>query len=223
MSSKTLLDTVKAVTGELGFNQPVVVLSSPVASDIQLRQLATAAGEELRDAYDWQSLMRQHSFIVTNASTYDLPADFHRIINQTVKVGTTYLDGSPSAMTWVRLKSGDKKFRIFGDKFELFEPGSMLGQTLTFSYISSYFVLDGGNALPKPEFTLDSDKTIYHARLFTNLVKLKFLQVKNLDSRAAAEDFNAVLQIAMSGDSPSQILSIDSPRVVDMHAPWADC
>lgn len=205
MPSKTLLATLKAVTGELKFAQPNSILSSNVATDVQLRQLAVAAGDELLDAYDWQALIRLHSFTVTSDTVYPLPDDCHRILNQTMWAGTAPVP-NVSITRWGGMGASDLRYRELNGKIELV--GATAGQTISFYYLSNYYVLDGGNGMPKAEFTLDSDKTVYHARLFTNFVKLKFLQTQGLDARAAAEDFNSVLMTAMSGDAPAPVLDI---------------
>lgn len=221
MASNTLIATLRAVTGELAFTQPSTVLSSQVLTDIQLKQLAVAACDELMDMHNWQALMKTYSFTVhANQSLYDLPADYQRMINQTLFVGKTAYDGSPQPLTWGRLQSGEKKFRIIGDKIEIYQPETVDGQTCTFTYISKYYVLDGGGGIPKPEFTLDSDKTVFAARLFTNLVKLKLLQTKNMDTLAAAEDFNAALQTALSTESPAPVLYFGGEQRLDPMPPW---
>lgn len=221
MSSKTILDTLKAVTGELGFSQPIVVVSSQVLTDIQLKYLAIASGDELLDAHDWQALIKLHTVTIDpGTSLYDLPTDYHRMVDTTALQGQHFFSGAASSMSWTRLKSGEKTFRVIGNKFEVFEPAAHPG-ALSFYYISKHYVIDGTNDLPKAEFTLDSDTTVYHARLFTTMVKLKMLQTKNLDSRAAAEDYNSMLEAALSNDTPSPVLDFDGdqrlePRLLEL-------
>lgn len=209
MTSKTLLATLKAVTGELKFAQPISVLSSNVATDVQLRQLAVAVGDELLDAYDWQALIRQNSFVATSDTVYDLPPDCHRILSGTMSAGKAPVP-NVTITRWGGLGASELRYRILGDKIEVV--GATPGTEVGFYYVSSYYVLDGGNGLPKAEFSLDSDKTVYHPRLFTNFIKLKFLQTQGLDARAAAEDFNSVLMTAMSGDAPAPVLDIGGNR-----------
>lgn len=223
MSSKTLLATLRAVSGELGFSQPTVVLSSLVLTDIQFKQLAIAAGEELLDMHDWQSLVKQHSFLVTTGvNLYDLPVDYHRMVDLTAFVSDESLDGAPTTATWDRLVSGEKTFQVIGDKFQLYDAERFVGKYVSFKYVTSYFVIDGTTGLLKADFTLDSDKTVYHARLWSNFIKLKMLQAKNLDTRSVAVDFNASLEAAIGNDTPSKVLYFDSENRLVPNLPWEE-
>lgn len=221
MSSKTLLDTCKAVTGELGFIQPTAVMSSQVLTDIQLRHLVVAACDELLDMHNWQSLVKKHTFTVTSAATYPLPSDYYRMIDQSAFIGTQQLDGAPSTMTWTRLQSGERTFRIIGDLFELFEPTAHTGEVVTFYYVSKNYVIDSTTLL-KDSFQQDSDKAVFPARLLTNFVKLKLLQTKNLDSRSAAQDFNAILETVIANDVPSRVLTLNGEARLAEPLPWAE-
>jgi hypothetical protein len=213
MTSKTLLETGKSVTGELGFTQPTVMTSSQVATDIQLRYLTLAAGEQLLDMHDWQGLIETHSFVTDGGTAYDMPADFHRFVNQTIWNATTQteLTGTAKNALWNQYvaNNDNTKFRVVGDQLHL--AAASTGETITFDYISKFFVIDGGGGVNKAEFTLDSDSTVYHARLLIDFVKLKFLQVKNLGTAAAVEDFNGSLRYAIGADTPSPALSTAAP------------
>lgn len=210
MTSKTLLDTVRAVTGEIGFSQPESVASSGVLTDIQLKYLTIAACDELLEAHDWQHLLKRGTFVVqTGVSLYDLPDDFQRFVNTTLFVDTEEGDGQSTTYRWLRMPGGEKTYRLIGNQIELFESESYVGQTVAFNYISNFYVLDGGGGIPKAEFSLDSDKTVFHPRLLISFVKLKLLQTKNLDTRAAAQDFNSFLEAAQGADTPSRVLTMD--------------
>jgi hypothetical protein len=218
--ARTLLATIRAVTGELGFNQPSQVLASQVLTDQQLKQLTIAACDELLDTHDWQYLLKRHTVnMVTGTTLYDLPADYHRIVPATTWQSARFNEayGNMGSPNWEEqrarnLTATDSSFRLIGNKIEVY-PSPTTGETLTFVYISKYYVLDGTTSLPKAEFTLDSDTTVFHDRLLTNLVKLKLLQVKNLDTRAAVEDFNTTLEQALGGDTPAPTLSTDPAGV----------
>lgn len=211
--SKTLLDTIKAVTGELGFVQPSVAMSSQELTTIQLRYLLVAACDELLDLHDWQALITQGSITTNGTLSYELPADFHRMVNGTTWNSQTSstMNGSASNRTWQQHVSNNdrEKFRVIGNRLHL--ATATTDEVITFDYITSKYVIDGTNGLSKLEFSLDSDQTVYHARLLINFLKLKFLQTKSLDTRAAVEDFNASLETAIGADSPSSTLTTESP------------
>lgn len=213
MTSKTLLETIKSTTGELGFVQPAVVTSSLELTAIQLRYLTIAACDELLEAHNWQDLIYTHSITTNGGGTYTLPTDFQRMVNMTawnVTTSTELSGASNSAHCNEYVENNDvTQFRIIGSQFKLAHDIS--GQTITFSYISNKYVLDGGTHLPKAEFSLDSDTTIFHARLLINFLKLKFLQVKGLNTASAVEDYNAILRSAIGNDSPSPSVTTRAP------------
>lgn len=211
--SKTLLDSIRAVTGELGFIQPSVVTSSQELTTIQLKYLCIAAGDELLDAHDWQALCKVHTITTDGNTSYPLPSDYHRMVNMTAWNSTSQstIDGSSNNAMWNEYTKNNvgTRFRIVGNRFTI--PVATTGEVISFLYISKNYIIDGTNGLPKAEFSLDSDSTIYHARLLINFLKLKFLQSKNLDTRGAVEDFNAALQAAIGTDTPSPVLTTQAP------------
>lgn len=215
--ARTLLKTIQYATGELGFTQPTVVLSSTDATVTQALALVRAACDELLDEFDWQALIKTHTFATVNGqSQYDLPADYHRMIPATQWNRSTHWEanGNTNSMAWEFLQSSDvsgvvnQRFRIAAGKIEVF-PTPTAAETIAFQYITKNYVVDGANSLLKAEFTLDADKTVFHDRLLTNLLKLKLLQVKGFDTRAAVEDFNATLDSAKGNDAPAPVVSLD--------------
>lgn len=213
MISKTLIDTVKAATGELGFVQPSEILASIELTTIQLKQLVIASCDELLDMHDWQSLITPYTITTNGSGSYQLPSDYLRMINQTAWNATTKqsLFGSVSSILWnTYVMNNDKyKFRVIADKINLANDTG--GETITFLYFSNAYIIDGGGGANKKIFTLDSDKTIFHPRLLINFVKLKFMQIKGLNTAAVVEDFNSSLRQAISGDIPAATLLVDPP------------
>lgn len=215
--SKTLLNAVRAVAGELGFSQTNEVMASPVLLVNQIKQLAIAAGDELLDAYDWQRLLRTHVITtVGGQDLYDLPTDYHRMVNNTMwdTGGQLFVIGDVSPMSWQDISTrnvspSSMRFRLIGNQVQVYPAPPASGLSLAFNYISNSYVVDGTSGLTKTEFSLDSDSTVYHDRMWINLTKLKLLQVKNFDTRAAVEDFNSALSAAKSSDVPAPILSMD--------------
>lgn len=214
--ARTLLNIIKAVTSEVGFPQPAEVLASQVQTVQQLKQLVIAACDELLDEFDWQRVLRLHTITTSAGVTlYPLPTDYHRIVSDTAwsAMNTMPAYGNMGAPVWEEQRvrnfsASQTRFRLIGNQVEVY-PAPGAGETITFAYISKNYVIDGTNGLPKAEFSLDSDTTVFHDRLLTNFVKLKLLQVKNLDSRAVAQDFNASLESAKGNDVPAPTLSLD--------------
>lgn len=217
MATKTLLEIVQAVTGELALPTPTAVLSSQDLTIVQLRALVLASGEELVQHTDWQRLLYVHTFNTVNGQAeYAFPSDVKRIASATAWDRTNQwpLRGAKDPVAWERLVSGSvaspptTHFRLKQNKIELYPVPGTTPITIGFEYYSSNFILDGTTNLPKDDFTLDSDYPVFDGRLMVCLTKLKWLETKGFDTRAAAQDYNAALASALGGDTPSAPLSL---------------
>lgn len=226
----TLLDTIQTVTNELSLPQPSVVVTSFDLTTKQLLALAQASVEELVEMFDWQALLKTHTFQTVPAQTlYDLPTDFNRLVGNTVwDRGVAFpISGSHNPQTFQSLQSGIFKqgpyyrFRIIGDKFELL-PTPESVTTVAFNYISGH-AIKSAQSVAKERFTADDDKTIFRNRLLINFIKLKLLQVKGFDTSVAMQDFNTSYNAAIGQDVPSGALlmaqSTVSPLMNDANIP----
>jgi hypothetical protein len=215
--ARSILKTLQNVTAELGFAQPTSVLSSSNGTTVQLLALLTAACDELLDEYDWQFLIKPYTFTTTvGVTSYPLPTDFHRMIpitqwNQTMHWNVA---GNTHPQAWGQLQNtavqGNwaHRMRIVGNKIEVY-PSPSTGEVFAFQYITKNYIIDGSLGTLKQEFTLDADLTVFHDRLLANFIKLKLLQVKGFDTRAAVEDFNSSLEFAKGSDTPAPLLTMD--------------
>lgn len=222
--ARSALQILRAVTGELGFVQPSTVFSSTDNTVVQLRELLVSACDELADEYDWQRLIKTATITTVAGQTeYDLPSDLLRQLPSTAwnRSSMWPVTGSVNPQHWEYLQSGTAAaaplhtFRIAGNKLVVF-PAPADGETLAYQYISNAYVIDPSSSDLKQTFEQDADATIFHDRCLINFLKLKFLQVKGLDTRAAVEDFNASLEAAKGGDTPARVLSMAPSDVTDI-------
>jgi hypothetical protein len=212
---KTLLNVIQQVSRELALPASSEVLSDETGSIQQLFALTVAACDELADMHDWQRL-RKVSTVTTTAgiSEYALPDDFLRMVPNTFwdRTNTRQLPGGLSPYGWSALDAtvpgAATNFRISGNKFVLFPAPGLTPTTITFEYISRFYVIRTGDAAMQPEFASDSDTTVFHDRLLINFVKLKFLQEQGMNTLAATENFNASLAAAKVTDTPAPVISL---------------
>lgn len=218
--AKTLLQLVRAVSEELQLPAPNAVLSSQDLTVKQLRAFVEAACAELAEAYDWQALLRTHTFTTVPAqSTYALPTDFLRQLSNTAwdRSAAWPMQGNDNPQLFQALQSGIttvgpySRFRIAGNLFELL-PVPQSAINLAFNYISSSYALDGTTGAPKVEFTTDSDTTVFRDRLVINFTKLKWLQSKGFDTTTATQDFNTSYTAATGQDVPASRLMMGAPH-----------
>lgn len=215
MATKTLLEVIKQVTGELAQNVPSAILSSGDRTVQQMKALVVAACDELADLHDWQRLTKTFVFsTVAGQAAYDLPADCLRVINNTQydRTNTRTAHGNMTNSAWSRLNSAtpgaSSRFRIVGNQIVFFPVPGSTSSSFGFDYISNNYVWDVGLGASKSEFTLDSDLTVFHDRLLINFVKLKFLQEQGMNTQAATENFNITLQAAKSNDTPAASINL---------------
>ncbi len=218
--AKTLLQIVQAVTEELQLPSPTVVLSSADLTVKQTKALVEAACDELAEGFDWQALLKTHTFsTVQGQSLYNLPADYLRLLSNTSwdRTNAWPVQGSDNTQLWQNLQSGIttvgpySRFRIIGDQFELIPTPQSVG-TMAFNYISSHYVIDGNLGTRKASFTRDDDKVVFRDRLVINFAKLKILQVKGFDTTAAVQDFNTTYLAATGQDVPTSSLMMGTRR-----------
>lgn len=228
--ASTVLEIIQAVTNELSLPQPSIAVSSQDLTVRQLVALSQAAVDELVEMFDWQALLKTHTFqTVPSQTLYNLPSDFARLVGNTVwDRGVAFpISGSHNPQTFQSLQSGIFKqgpyyrFRVIGDRFELL-PTPESVTTVAFNYISSNAVRSAVGT-EKQRFTADDDTTIFRNRLVTNFVKLKLLQVKGFDTSVAVQDFNTSYNAAIGQDVPSGALlmaqSTVSPLLNDANVP----
>jgi len=215
---KTLLDVIKQVTGELAQNVPTAVLSSQDRGVQQLKALVVAACDELADLHDWQRLTKTYVLTtVPGQAEYVLPSDCLRVIANTQydRTNTRGLVGTLTNQAWSYLNNAvpgpSTRFRIVGNKIVFFPTPGSTAMTYAFDYITRNYVYDVGLASLKPEFTLDSDLTVYHDRCLINFVKLKFLQEQGMNTMSATENFNISLAAAKSTDTPAPTINLGGP------------
>lgn len=198
------------------------VVSSPYSSSdllvVQLRSMLKSAGRDLVRDYQWTHLLKEHTFTtVGGQSTYNLPSDFQRILNQTEWNRTTRLPmGGPlTPQGWQFLTAlhtvGTVQFffRVEGDTLRM-NPTPSAEATVALEYVSSYWVrADGASAADLDEPTDDDDTILLDSQMMVHRLKRDFLRAKGMDSSAASEDYELALARARSNDGAAPILSLN--------------
>lgn len=212
---KTVLEIIQQATLELSQQKPLVVVSTSDAMILQFLALTQALGEELVKENDWQILTKTHTFqTVAGTSSYSLPSDFERLINQTQWNQTTLspISGPQTPQQWQASTNSmvsslsNYAFRIVQDKFHI-TPTPTTVETLSFEYISGFFI-DDGNGVMKQTITTDSDEPVFDSRLMISGVKMKFYESKGFDTSALSKDFYSRLDYCISQDQGAPVLSL---------------
>lgn len=219
---KSLLQIVQAVTGELKIEVTPTVVISSTDSEVQLiRSLVVAACDELTQDYDWEQLMFISSFtLVQGQSTYPLPSDFVRLLDNTLWNASQHLRilGPQSPETWARLtrgvvNSGPRyQFRLQGNNFNFIPVPGNSGDVIQYDYVSASYVIDAGTSAQKRDFESDADRTIFSDRLLIDCVKLKYLETNGFDSSAVYSDFMRSLASTRAANTAGGTLNLNGAQ-----------
>jgi hypothetical protein len=217
----TALEITKQAAAELGLLQPSTLVANPVEESQQLFALLNSVGNTLVMYYDWQWLIKTQSITsVANQGAYPPPADYARMLNQTLwdKSGRRPAAGPLSPQSWQRLLNAVTmtgpfvQYRIAAGKVEFLPVPTDAGQELNYQYISdgwvqSYLDPDMRTNMVKQ----DNDIILFDFWLCVKMLKMKLWQSKGLDTTALASEFAAALDSLTGQDVGAPVLSV-APR-----------
>lgn len=198
--------------------------SAYASTDVNVRQLlafANAAGQELAREYNWTTLQKRLAVnLVAGDSSYPLPADFLRMIPETLwGQPNTWRSGygGPTASQWEDLTHWFPAatlrliFRIQGEALE-FSPTPASNSTVTLAYQSSRWAAPMGGSLSGDSLTAQTPETVFDRRLIVNAVKVRYLEARGFDSMSVRNDFERALSSAMGADGVAPTLRIGGSR-----------
>lgn len=187
----------------------------------QMLGLMNSLGDELTRVHDWQFLEQVANFVGDGVtSTFPLPVDFGRQINQTQwdVSNRRPLQGPDNAQMWGWSQYGIVsvgifyRYRILGNQLAVF-PTPALNQQLAFYYITKNWVEDGNNAgTYKPKITLDSDIPRFDKRLMIAGLKLKLWNQKGFDTDNLKQEFDFVLQTEKGQNQGAPVIDLSNGR-----------
>jgi hypothetical protein len=217
--------TAERIINRVAVEIGLVPIADPYASGAdasftQLTYLLNIAGEELTQAYPWEAMVRSHQILTLNTDTgdYPLPADFLYMINQTGWEHTNRvpLFGALSPQDWTYLK-GRKlsdttiyaSFRLKQNLFAIFPQPPPNGLDINFEYQSKNWVMKAQYSTTTftDEATVSSDVVMYDKTLISRYLKVKYLEVKGLDSTKARDDFAQQFAFVTGKDKSAEVLS----------------
>lgn len=199
-------------------------ISNPYTSTdpniLLMTSLLTSAGKEIIREHNWsQSFLLKTFSTVAGTSTYDPPADFIRMVNQTGWNRTSRfpLGGPLTPSEWEFITTTGSGittrllFRFRNRKLEFVNGSSTPGsQTVAYWYMSSYWVqASGQSAGNKVAPTAATDTILFDSHLMVQALKLKFKEEKGFDTTAAQRAYDRALAAVMRDDQPAPVLSLN--------------
>lgn len=196
-----------------GINNATNILTVDSGTQVTLDQPATVSGTGVS--------------ITFSQVKYPFPSDFDRLIDRTDWDKSQHWEmlGPESAQQWQWLKSGyistgpRVRFRPLDGLFQIW-PALGVDHVLGFEYMSNSWVLTSGASQPTlSSFTVDTQTCIFPDRLMVLGLKLKYFEIKSMDTTALWRDFNMQLSIAKAADAGSATLSF-APRMSSVLIGW---
>jgi hypothetical protein len=215
----SVLTIVNQALQELGLPTVPTAVSAPDdQTGFQTLGLVNALGTQLVKVHDWQFL-EQIAEITGDGvtSSFTLPADFGRIVNQTEWSSSNrrpmFGPMSPQGWSWVQYGIVSVgvyyRYRILRNKFQVF-PTPALGEKLHFYYISRNWVYDPITFVYKDKASNDTDEPVFDQYLMTAGCKFKLWNAKGMDATDLGNQFSYMLDAEKAQSTGAPVISLDS-------------
>lgn len=218
----TLSAIVRNVASMVAFPVPADPAGDPDPTVQQFIQAANMAGIELLTMYDWQELIK--NYVIPIQSDYNqqrekgfpLPEDFFDWIDQTNWNATTQFPslGPVSPQMWQQLLIRTTLpvlsfyWQVRDNLIYVLAPPNS-PQTMNVYYLSQAWVQDQDDpTLFKNRITKNGDKSLLDPTLITLYTRVKWLEMKGLDTGAAMRDFQLTFENRKGMEKGAPVLSM---------------
>jgi hypothetical protein len=219
----TAINIINAASQELGIGVVSLDSASTGNAGFQLLGLLNALGSDLIRVHDWQNLEKTMTFTGDGvATTFALPADFGRQVNQTQWCASNRqpMIGPMTAQQWSWCQYGLVgtgiyfRYRILGNQYTVY-PVPGVGEQFALYYISRNWVLPADQvAEPDPTYadkiTNAADVPQFDARLLINGLKAKFWGQKGFDTTKLQKEFDDSLIAEKGQMQGAAVLSLSN-------------
>lgn len=215
----TANDILNRVGVEVGLDAVVDPFSSSDKSYVQLKTLLNIAGDELVQLHDWNFLIKEKAFTTVvpgDDGDYDFPTDYQRMVNQTHWEATNQrpLTGPLTPQQWQALTNADITsqidvfYRIRDGGFSIFPQPPGNGLQISYEYISRNWVIDATDGTTMiSECQEGGDTPLFDRTLISRMLKVKFLEAKNMDTTKAQADLNQTFALLTGTDKGAPVLN----------------
>lgn len=222
VNESTLSAIVQNVAGMVAYPVPNDPAGSEDPAVQQMVQAANMAGNELLSMFDWQELIKRHSMTIQASEAnqkeraFDLPEDLFKWVDQTNWNATTQFPslGPVSPQMWQQLlirttlPTLSFYWQVRDNKIYVLAPPSA-PQTMSVFYLSAGWVRDQNDAnLYKNRLTQNGDVALLDATVITLYTRVKWLEMKGLDSSAAMRDFSIAFDNRKNTEKGAPVLSM---------------
>jgi hypothetical protein len=203
--------------------------SDPVANTsqqfIQLTRQLSIACEELAEVAIWEMFKREHSF-TTDSGTYadgeyDLPSDFHFMIDQTQwdRTNDVPMGGPLSSQDWQYLLGRDlvsstiyASFRQQEGKLALWPAPPADGLVIAFEYASTNWIRNTADDGYVDRVEMSGDTILFPPSLIRSYLKAKWLESKGFATADPQQAVALFLNTGSGKDRGAPILKMGGRR-----------
>lgn len=237
VNDSTLSAIVQNVAQLVSFPTPADPAGDSDPAVVQMVQSVNLAGIDLLSMHDWQEMTKTHSLSIqasppgVREQAFSLPEDFYEFVDQTQWNSTMQWPavGPVSPQAWqellVRQTLPTLSFywQVRGNQLYILSPPTS-AQTLTFFYQSFAWVRDADSVtMFKNRATKNGDTVLLDSYLVTLLARVKWLEMKGLDSAAAMRDFQVNFENRKGNEKGAAVLSMARmqryPYITALNAP----
>ena len=199
MNLKQIVNRYVCPMASLPIFDSYVSNSSETARDIKAAM--RVAGEEIARRAEWQELYKTN-VIASGSTTYDLPSDFHRLINgNAIALEATPFTPIPyirAADVWSFANASPSSQPYFSVKNGLIRFIPTLTADARLRYISKNWILSGDTEVD--DITSDDDVAFFSAQLLGLGTLMRYKRAKGLAYQDIADEFEARLAIEIAAD-----------------------
>lgn len=222
VNDSTLSAIVQNVAQLVSFPTPADPAGDTDPAVVQMVQSVNLAGIDLLSMHDWQELTKTYSLSIQASppgvaeQAFTLPEDFYEFLDQTQWNSTMQWPavGPVSPQAWQQLLVRQTLptlsfyWQVRGSQLYILAPPTS-AQTLTFFYQSFAWVRDADAATTyKNRATKNGDTILLDPYLVTLLARVKWLEMKGLDSAAAMRDFQVNFENRKGNEKGAPVLSM---------------
>ena len=227
------LQILNQTAAELGLPTAATIVGNISVQSAQLLAMMNSAGNELLLYYPWEQFSKEWVFdTVVGTGAYDLPDDWSYARDQTQWDRTNHwpLVGPKSPQEWAWLKGGllatapRLRYRIMNNQLMLWPVpaagSSPAAYTIAQEYVSKNWVIQNSTT-PADMVVSDADEVLYDPWLVSKYVKLKFYELKGLNTAGVQSDFQRIFDTLTGKDVGAPILNL-APRPANQYlGPWS--
>lgn len=213
MTAQQLLD---AAFDELGLPRESIEPGAAGQNGIQAMALMNSLGDDLVMEHDWQFLQETATFNGDGVtSEFDLPADFGRIVDQTIWASSDRLPVrgplSPQEWGWVQygIVSGGVffRYRILNDKIAVF-PVPGVGETFNFFYIKKNWVVRADGTTYVDSVALPTDTPLFSRGVMKKGLKVRLWGQKGFDTTALSKEYDDDLAMEKAQSQSGPVINL---------------